>query len=351
MLRASINASLALVCVSALCCARPPADGVLRERLLAMGTWVDIVAVLPVAREPRAVLADIEGLLRSFERDYYPWADGELAALNRAIAAGESHIASPELAALLEQAQTLSARSDGLFEPGLGALVELWGFHAGSRADQRLPSNAAIERLLTGRPGIEALKLVGRRVSADGTSLMLDLGGIAKGVAVGRVLSLLERRGFRDALVNAGGDLAAIGRAAGGEAERRWRIGIRHPRQDSLLGVVELDSGEAAFTSGDYERYFDYQGRRWHHILDPETGRPVSHTQALTVIDTDPVTADAAATALFVAGPDRWRGIANELGVDCVLRVDASGEIEMTDAMSARFRSQAGNHDILIGAT
>jgi len=100
--------------------------------------------------------------------------------------------------------------------------------------------------------------------------------------------------------------------------------------------VLLLHDGEAAFTSGDYERYVERDGRRWHHILDPTTGRPAQHTAAVTVVTTDGTTADAAATALLVAGPDRWRGLARDLGVDSVLRVAADGSAQMTEPMRAR---------------
>ena len=118
-----------------------------------------------------------------------------------------------------------------------------------------------------------------------------------------------------------------------------------------MIGIIELGSHEAAFTSGDYERFFEYAGQRMHHLLDPKTGRPATHTQALTVLANDPVLADAAATALFIAGPERWRGIAENLGISEVLRIDADGTIEMTAAMSARIQLSAANHDIIAGSS
>jgi thiamine biosynthesis lipoprotein len=145
--------------------------------------------------------------------------------------------------------------------------------------------------------------------------------------------------------VNAGGDL----RVLGARGDLRWRIGIQAPRAAGLLGIVELTPGEAAFTSGDYERYYEYEGGRMHHILDPSTGYPVSHTQAVTVIAADGATADAAATALLVAGPDSWRGMAAKLGIAMVLRVDASGRIEATPQMRERLQTDgAAGSDILV---
>ena len=327
-------------------CVHPDAQTQLvEERLFAMGTWVDVSFLSPGPDATDAALGEIESTLRQFERDFYPWTDGELARLNSAIADGRNMGVSAEMAQLLIRARELSRASGGLFEPGLGTLVELWGFHTTTVTDPQPPSTAAIAAVLQALGGIDALDIDGQSVRSTARGLKLDLGGIAKGAAVNEILALLETHGIDSALINAGGDLLVTGQPLG---ERPWRIGIRDPRTDGLLGILELDDGEAAFTSGDYERFYEYEGLRLHHLLDPQTGRPVAHTQAVTVISTDPVTADAAATALFVAGPDRWRATASRLGVDAVLRVDASGEVELTRAMAARLEAAGTDHDIIM---
>jgi len=303
-----------------------------------MGTWVDLSLLPPQPVDAAETFQQVEATLRAYERDYYAWAPGELARLNTAIEAGESLRVSPELADLLGEAQRLSALSDGYFEPGLGALVELWGFHSSETLAEAPPTDEAISRLLHEGSAISTLRLHGLSVQSDSRSLKLDLGGIAKGASVDAVIVLLEQHGISHALVNAGGDLRVAGRPGGPAGARPWRVGVKHPRGPGLLGIIELASGEAAFTSGDYERYFEHGDKRFHHILDPLTGYPVSHTQAVTVIAADGVTADAAATALFVAGPKRWREIADALGVDTVLRVDDSGAFELTEQMASRLR-------------
>lgn len=329
-------------------CVQPDVEAKLVEqRFFAMGTWVDVSFVSPGPAATEAALREIEATLRTFERDFYPWTDGELAALNSAIADGRDMTVSSELAQLLSRARELSFASGGLFEPGLANLVELWGFHTTTIADPLPPSAAAIAATLEASGGIDALEIDGQLVRSAVRGLKLDLGGIAKGAAVDEILALLEPHGIDSALVNAGGDLAVAGQPLG---ERPWRVGIRDPRADGLLGILALADGEAAFTSGDYERFYEYQGQRLHHLLDPETGRPVVHTRALTVVGRDPAQADAAATALFVAGPDRWRATASRLGIDAVLRVDASGEVELTEAMAARLETANVGHDIIMGS-
>jgi len=348
MATASTRTLLSAYCMLAFGCAQPN-EGVefIEERIFAMGTWVDVSFASPGPDEAADALREIENTLRTFERDFYPWTDGELAALNSAIADGREMPVSAELAQLLSRARELSLESGGLFEPGLGSLVELWGFHTTTSIAREPPSAAAIASALEASGGIGTLEIDERSVRSASRGLKIDLGGIAKGAAVEIILGLLNRHGIGSALVNAGGDLAVIGRSSG---ERPWRIGIRDPRTDGLLGTLELADGEAAFTSGDYERFYEHRGQRLHHLLDPETGRPVAHTQALTVVSDDPARADAAATALFVAGRDRWRTIASQFGVEAVLRVDSSGDIELTEAMAARFEVADTSHDIIIGS-
>ncbi len=313
------------------CSPEPPQQ----SRIYSMGTWVDVSIRRAPAATAEAAVEDIETLLHSFERDYYAWAPGQLADLNASIANEEPARVSAELAALLREAQRLSELSDRAFEPGLGALVELWGFQSPVAARSSPPPQAEIEdRLATAT--ISSLSVNGTTIVSESPELLLDLGGIAKGAAVDACVVALLDSGIEHALVNAGGDLRVIGRSGGADGERPWRVGIRHPREPGLLGSIELDNDEAAFTSGDYERFFEVDGTRLHHILDPATGYPVDHTQAVTVIAANGTLADAAATAIFVAGPARWREIAQALGIDSVLRVDANGSIEMTRSMQDR---------------
>jgi FAD:protein FMN transferase len=314
-------------------CSGPASRGAFIEtRMFAMGTWVDIVIGARGEPADTAAIAALETMLHSFETDYYAWAEnGELAQLNASLRAGTPRRVTPEMAELLDQARTLSIESEGNFDPAVGGLVELWGFHS-SLASPARPAAEAIGEWLDTRPSIAELRIEDQVVSADNRRIKLDLGGIAKGKVVDRLIAELTQRGYTDVLVNAGGDV----RVRGTRGERAWRIGIQSPRSDGILGTLRLADGEAVFTSGDYERYFDADGQRMHHLLDPRLGLPATHTQAVTVVTREGALADAAATAIFVAGPAHWRDIATRLDVSAVLRVDASGTIEMTDAMAKR---------------
>jgi thiamine biosynthesis lipoprotein len=309
-------------------------EGWIEERRYAMGTTVDTIYISRA--DDRRLRADIDAHLQRYGVDYYAWADGELGRLNAALSRGEVFTASPQLADLLERARDLSTRSGGFFDPGVGELVEAWGFHSADSAPQA-PSAALLARWADARRGIADLHIAGNRISAA-EPLVVDLGGIAKGEVVDRLLERFAAAGVADVLIDAGGDV----RVLGSRSERAWTIGIQAPRERSgLLGAIPLNDGEAAFTSGDYERFFDSDDGRRHHLLDPRSGMPATHTQAVTVVADNGALADAAATAVFVAGPEHWREVAAAMGVDHVLRVGADGAVEMTPPMRERVRMQA----------
>jgi FAD:protein FMN transferase len=293
-----------LACAVTACSGPAPPD---TDRFPALGTAVEVTIREPDHERRLAALRAVRSTLAAATRDWHGWGDGELARVN----SGDA-VPSVELAALIEHADAIARASSGLFEPRLGALVELWGFHDGERAPGPPPTDAAIR-------------------DARASRTRIDLGAIAKGAAVHAALEALRRAGITDALVDAGGDLAALGDAGG----RPWRIGVRDPRGPGVIAGLELHAGEAVFTSGDYERGFEWDGVAYHHLLDPRTGQPARGTASVTVIHRDPAMADAAATALFVAGDD-WPTVARALGVDTVMRVTSDGRLEGTAAFIAR---------------
>ena len=141
------------------------------------------------------------------------------------------------------------------------------------------------------------------------SAVSLNFGAFAKGYGIALEIKKLQALGIKNAVINAGGDLSVIGQ----HGDRAWNIGIRHPRNDTLLASVKVADNESVFTSGDYERVYYHDNKRFHHILDPRTGYPTQDAQSVTVIHSDAGRADAAATALFVAGmqlPHRERDVA-----------------------------------------
>ncbi len=305
-------------------------------RFPAMGTLVQLRVAAPASPALSATLAAIEDDLTAFGHDWWAWGEGALGQMNRGLAETACVPIEPTMAPLLRRALRLGRVSGGRFQPLVGPLVRLWHFHAAPRPALPAPSAEAIAALLP-LPSPAAVQVTAAQLCAPVGS-WLDLGGIAKGEAVRRAAARLQAAGFGDAVVEAGGDLVALGQRHG----EPWRIGIADPRGPGVLGALQLAGGLAAFTSGDYERTFTQGGRRYHHILDPTTGYPVAGVRGVTVVDADPVLADAAATALFVAGDTEWPAVAAALGVRAVLRVTAAGGLEATPAMLAYLQLPPG---------
>lgn len=312
-------------------CSPPPS---VDTEFLAMGTVVSITVAGDLPDDARQVIAQTRARIEQLGGQWYAWnADGELPRLNAALAAGQAFTASPELAGLLQRARDYSRLSQGAFDPGVGALVKMWGMHT-DKAPKTLPSAEQLEAWRSTPPSIADIDIRGSAVSSNRRDVFVDLGAIAKGFAVDGAIEQLRQHGIRHAMVNAGGNLRAVGSNNG----RAWRIAIRDPRAPQPLGFIELQNDESAATSGDYERVAVVNGKRVHHLLDPRLGEPVEHTIAVTVLADNATLADAASTAIFVAGPDRWRDVARALGVDLVLRVDADGAVHVTRGLQARMQ-------------
>ena len=318
----------------------PPAPW--RQESYVFGTRVELlIAGVPEARARAAgnrVLQEFDRL----HRTYHAWQPSELSALNEAIAAGRAHGVTPEFAAFIREAQTVAAAGDYLFDPGIGRLIALWGFH-NDDIQPRLPDAAAVKALLSRHPSIADLRFDGNRVSSRNPGVALDFGGYLKGVALDRAAASLRQDGVANALINIGGNVMALGTRDGRSAH--WRVGIQHPRPQAAgggpLASLELKDGEAIGTSGDYHRYFELGGQRYCHLLDPRTGFPATETQAVTVLMAPGPSAgmrsDALSKPIFIAARE-WREMARKLGVDAVLRVGADGTASVTPAMRERLK-------------
>lgn len=291
------------------------------------------VQIYDLPRDEAIEIADqIELRLSVLNRDWYAWGDGELGQLNRTLADAEQAPVSDLLGSLIKRSLELRDLSGGRFDPAVGSLVELWGFHDSKTTPVRKPADQDI-RSDGSTLGVSVTGENGSQIVVTGrTGIVIDLGGIAKGAALAECARLLRAAGARRALVNLGGDLIALTEEGGPE----FRIGIQNPRAEDIAGLILASDGEAVVSSGDYERFFDSDEQRFHHIIDPETGYPSAGAVAVTVIDKDPLLADAAATALMVAGPDAFYLVSKDLGIENAALIDQSGTLYLTDAMQAR---------------
>ena len=231
--------------------------------------------------------------------------DSEIAAVNDG-----AEVVSEETAALLRRALEIAAETNGAYDPTVYPLMRAWGFTDGN---YRVPADAELDALLQTTGWTE--------VSVDGTTaslpggFALDLGGIGKGYAAGRCKEILKAHGVTSALLSLGGNVSALGSKPDGTA---WTVAIEDPDGGDYLGTVQI-ADQCVVTSGGYQRYFEQDGVRYWHILDPETGKPArSGMKSVTIVSADDTLADALSTALFVMGPERaadfWREHRAEFG-------------------------------------
>ncbi|MEO8224871.1 MAG: FAD:protein FMN transferase [Gammaproteobacteria bacterium] len=302
----------------------------------AFGTDVRVEILHAEPEQANAATTDLENRFRRAGLDWYAFGTGELARVNGLLLQGKPASVSAELSPLIARAIELHARSDGLFDPGVCALVRLWRFDSAAALATAgaTPPEAEIRALRARQGTLADVRFDGHTVSAT-RPLCIDLGGMAKGTALEQARAVLARHGIRSALIDIGGSSQL---AVGQKGTRPWFIGLKHPRANGVIGRLALDGGEAASTSGDYERGYTRDDHHYHHILDPRTGAPTTGTASVTVLASDAERADAASTALMVAGPIRFRAISAALGIRDAFLITTSGELLTTPGMARRLR-------------
>lgn len=286
------------------------------------------------AASAEALVAAINERLQFLEKLWHPWQeDSELAVLTKACRNGERYTPSIETQALLLFTKKLQDQSLGHFNPEIGALVALWGFHADD-LPTTLPEAAALSAWRAHYDAQRHWDVTENKEFTCSKAVQFDLSAIAKGYALDLLAKELKNKEINLALLNAGGNIKTLG-----QPSRPWFIGIRSPRSSAVAAGVTLYADESIATSGDYERYFLVNNQRYHHLLDPKTAEPADYFQAVTVIADSAALADAAGTALFVAG-EHWPEVAKNLGLALFLLYRNNGEVLVSPAMQQRLRWQ-----------
>ena len=301
---------------------------------VAMGSELRLTAW---TKDEAAARAGFDAVFAEFERLealMTVWRTGsDIERLNAA--AGDHPVpVSPDVREVLRIARQVSEWTDGTFDVTFGALSDLWKFDHDQ--DNTIPDPVEVRRRLPlvdyralevdERAGTAFLKRKGMRA---------HLGGIGKGFAVDRAVKMLRDRGLRDFMIQAGGDLYV----AGTRGDRPWRLGIRDPRGPSDRSFAMLDLSDGTFsTSGDYERFFIDDGRRYHHILDPRIGEPARACRSVTLVTDRAVLADALAKGVFILGPKAGMALIERLpGVEGVI-VGANNEVVVSKGLKGRLQ-------------
>lgn len=301
----------------------------LRKRTqLMMDTYVTITAYGPAGRADKAIddaFTRLEAISRRFN---HLDSTSPVFAFNTR----NEPLTDPEVVEVLKAAVAVSRASDGAFDVTVQPLVRLWGFYSGNTA---VPPQRAIDSCLR-LVGYRYLEVESARVTKLRPDVTIDLGGIAKGFGLREAARVLRSQGIDSAVIDLGGDVLAIGR----HGDRNWKVGIRHPRRDGLVGVAEV-SNLAVVTSGDYERFFfaaphsapsnpgtrepstASDSVRYCHIIDPRTGWPARGLVSTTVVMRDPLTAQAWSKVLFIRGMDGLRLLDSVGGIEALVVTDS----------------------------
>lgn len=305
------------------------AQAMRREERVLFGSPVQLL--LP-ADTPSAASDAAWAGLAAINARWNAWKPGDVDDLNAALRSGRPHVTPPALVSVLRQAARLESASLGHFNPAIGALVAAWGFHDDVMRPGTRPRDELLARWTAERPSLANLRIDGLEIRARQRGVQIDLGAYAKGVAIDWTFDRLQRMGVRDGLLNLGGNLAARGSIGG----RAWQVGIRDPHGPGLAARIALQGDEAVVTSGTYERWRLLDGQHCAHIIDPVTGCPANGLDSVTVVHRSAALADAAATALLVAGPQRWPLVARRMGLDEVLVIDRAGRRTSTPRLRRR---------------
>ena len=333
MLKRSLLAIGGLAVVLYFLPAPQPAAPVSADRLL-LGTLVtvklygDEAVVRPHLEAAYAAIARVDSSMSSYR------ADSALRRLEQQARLAPTR-GSPGLIAVLARSQHFAALTDGAFDCTMGALTSLWNFPAA--VTPPAPGQIDSARALV---GYEALEVAAQpqTVRIHRAGLRLDLGAAAKGYAVDRAVAAMRALDMEAGVIEAGGDIRYWGAKPDG---RPWLFGVQHPRSPAQYIAVE-DLGLAAIaTSGDYEQYFDWEGARYHHLLDPKTGHPARASISATVWAATALDADILSTAVFVLGPDQGLALVEGLpDVEGFVFFQRDGQLmhRASSGMQGRFR-------------
>jgi len=314
----------------------------IKQTRMMMGTFAEVSIY---SSDEKTAGRAIEGALDEMERmdrimsNYKN--DSELSKVNKK-AAKSPVPCNTELLDVIEQSQYYSELSGGAFDITVSPIVALWGFF---REKGHVPPDKEIEKLL---PAVSYKNIVVKKnaeTKKSGTvffkdiKTQIDLGAIGKGYAVDKALEIIKKCGIDNGCINLGGNIYVLGTPPGKNA---WKIGVQHPRNSGeILGYLELKN-EATATSGDYERFFEFNGKRYSHIINPQTGRPVSGTLATTIVAPTGTEVDALSTIVFVLGREKGLELIKKIpNADAMIAYeekDGKIAMDMTQGFKDKFK-------------
>jgi thiamine biosynthesis lipoprotein len=312
------------------------------------GTIVDISIYGETDKKAEEVTQIV---LREFTRlhhSLHAWEKSDLTHLNESIAKNKPYRnASDELIKIIKEVKVLEDASNHLFNPAIGELIDYWGFHQ-DELSSMYPDLSKIKTLVKRNPSLDQIRISGSTISSTNPHVKIDLGGYAKGYALDRASKILRDHQIKNALINIGGNIMAIGQ----HGNKPWRVGIQDPRGSQAIAKLDLLDGWAIGTSGDYQRYFMNDGVRYCHVIDPFSGFPVQGVYSVTVLIEPAQNAgtlsDVLSKPLFIGKKEDRGAIAKKLNIRHYLIIEDK-LTSMTQTMANKIQfldthSQKKNH-------
>jgi len=305
-------------------------DGRALYKGTAMGSDLEIEVLGPDQALCERAAAEARAEVERLDRMMTDWKpESPLMDINRA-AGGKPVVAPPELFFIIERSLQMSELTEGAFDITFAGAGKLWNWRA---PDPKVPDpdtvRAALENV--GWKGV-VLDRESRSVRLSKPGLRIGLGAIAPGYAGDLAMEKIRALGLRDACVNVSGDVRLIGLKDGAP----WNVAIAHPRRKGENIAILPVSNAAVSTSGDYEKYFEKNGKRYCHIIDPRTGYPADRCQSVTIVAPNLAFADALATGVFVLGPEKGMSLVEKLEGVQALIVAADGTVTMSRGLGKK---------------
>ena len=281
-----------------------------------------------------------QAILNEFTRlhnSLHAWKKSDLTHLNESIAQNKPYKnASAELIEIINEAKVLENASNHLFNPAIGELIDYWGFHQ-DEFNPIHPDPSKIKTLVERNPSLDQVRISGSTISSTNAHVKIDLGGYAKGYALDQASKILHDHHIKNALINIGGNIIAIGQ----HGNKPWRVGIQDPRGSQAIAKLDLLDGWAIGTSGDYQRYFIIDGVRYCHLIDPFTGFPVQGIYSVTVLIEPAQNAgalsDVLSKPLFIGKKEDRQAIAEKLNIRHYLIIE-DNVISLTQTMADKIQ-------------
>jgi thiamine biosynthesis lipoprotein len=304
------------------------------ETIAVFGTLVRISLYANTAEQATRAFSAINIRFQQIHSDWHAWEKGGLVSkINGAINEGRPIAVNNEVANFIKRNQLLCQQSNGLFDPGIGKLIKLWGFHQNSYEDNKKPDQHIVQALVEQHASILNIFWDDNIIFCNNSAVSLDFGASGKAYALNAATETLKQNGIINATIAIGGDIQVLGQ----KPEGLWRIGINDPLQaSSAKASLTLKDGEAACSSGTYERFYTDLGKKISHIIHPFTGQPVTHILHSTAIHHDALIAEVGALSQLIAGEEQWHTITQQLGVEYSYLITTEGKSITSLALAKR---------------